>query len=223
MTGAWTTKSRSIGLWSQVNKYVDMYSAINDINPEEHWLKRWKELVTVHNIITKKRDFEFIAYFITGNPESTVAECLQYLFTLIAFLDQHINITAISINRNIQYYFNGDDLKPNVSNTNELQLSTDDQNSFAPLVNQHCDSESNAEQELESILDSDTPSQQPSETDVYNQALNSATSTLKKLSDYTTTTTNNDTPDNNTEENNPMLKECKMKKEKIGMTRIRLI
>ena len=42
--------------------------------------------------------------------------------------------------------------------------------------------------------------QQPSETNIYDQALNYATSTLKKLSDYTSTTTNNNTMSNNIDE-----------------------
>ncbi len=99
--------------------------------------------------------------------------------TLIPFLDQHINITAISANGNIQYTYNGDDLK-NESDTNDPPSPTNDQNSFVPLSNQHSDTESNARQELESILNSESPlQQQKTDTDVYSQALNYTTSTLK--------------------------------------------
>ena len=89
MTGTWIGKTRSLGLWSHINKYVENFSNTNNIQQDEPWLTRWNELVTVHYIMKKKRDFEFIAYVITGHPEATVIECLRHLFTLIPFLDQH--------------------------------------------------------------------------------------------------------------------------------------
>ena len=105
MTGTWIGKTRSLGLWSHVDKYVQSYSATNNIPQDEPWLLRWNELVSVHNIMKKKRDFEFIAYVITGNPEATVIDCLRHLFTIIPFLDQHIEITAVNNSGTIQYTY----------------------------------------------------------------------------------------------------------------------
>ena len=177
MTGAWTTKTRSSGLWSHVNTYVNSYSTVNDIDSNEPWLKRWNELVTVHNILKKKRDFEFIAYVITGNPEASIVDCIQHLFTFIPFLDQHINIYAISINGNIQYSYNEDTTQPAIPEDKEQTI---DKNRFASLKS---DEESIEENELDDILNSTSPP--PPDNDVYSQALDTATSTLKKLSDYT--------------------------------------
>ena len=186
MTGTWIGKTRSLGLWSHINKYVENFSNTNNIQQDEPWLTRWNELVTVHYIMKKKRDFEFIAYVITGHPEATVIECLRHLFTLIPFLDQHIEITAISDSGTIQYTYH-DEVFTNDSPDDPIP-SIDTNNRFALLTK---DSETNDDTILDDILNT---TQQA--TDVYNQALDSATSTLKKISNYT---------DNITDDNNSML------------------
>lgn len=187
---AWISKSRSNGLWTTIDKYVTAYSTANNIAQDEHWLKSWRELITVHKITKKKRDFEFIAYIITGNPEVTVVECLQHLYTLIPFLDQHITITKISDIRNIKYTCNDKKITTTETETEEPPSQNNNDNSFAPLASNQSDIESNAEQAgLELILNSEsTATQQKENINVYSQALSSATSTLRKLSDYTNPT-----------------------------------
>lgn len=187
MTGTWIGKTRSLGLWSHVNKYVDTYSTTNNIPQDKPWLARWKELVTVHKIIKKKRDFEFIAYVITGNPKATVIECLRHLFTFIPFLDQHIEITAISDSGTIQKIYH-DEVFTN-DQPDDPTPSVDTQNRFASLTN---DFEQNDDTILDNILNTSTNST-PQATDVYSQALDSAMSTLKKISDYTDNITDKNT------------------------------
>ena len=196
MTGTWIGKTRSLGLWSTINEYVTRYATVNNIASDEPWLQRWNELITVHKITKKKRDFEFIAYVICGNPEATVNQCLQHLFTLIPFLEQHINITAINDNGNIQYTYTDEEILP--LKTVPEQIGND--NLYTPLSNESdTAANSQAEKDLESILNSDNSTQTVHNTnqDVYTQALTSATSTLKKLSDYTDekSSISNDVPD----------------------------
>ena len=181
MTGTWIGKTRSLGLWSNIDKYVKQYSAVNNITDDEPWLKRWNELINVHKIMKKKRDFEFISYVITGNPEATVIECLQHLFSLIPFLDQHIDITATNDNGNIQYIYHEDPIK--APSPKQTQISSNDNNRYATL------DRDNDNKDLESILNSDHSSdtqQHGDNNDVYDQALDSAPSTLQKLSDFAT-------------------------------------
>ena len=98
MIGTWIGKTRSLSLWSYINDYVTAYESAHTTAIDESWFKRWKELIDVHNITKKKRSFEFIAYVITGNPESTVNECLQTLFSLIPSLDSSIIVTNTNEN-----------------------------------------------------------------------------------------------------------------------------
>lgn len=185
MTGTWIGKNRSVGLWSNINTYVQTYTAVNDISTDEPWLKRWNELITVHKILKKKREYEFIAYVITGNPESTVEECLTTLFSFIPFLDQHIEITATNDNGNIQYTYHPESFQPKLQ-TDQTSDIPEDTNPFASLR----DDEDKDEKDLDSILkssDHDTDEERTNDpNDVYTQALTAATSTLQQLSDYTT-------------------------------------
>lgn len=181
MTGTWIGKTRSNGLWSNINDYVKKYSDVNNISDDEPWLRRWHELITIHKITKSKRDYEFIAYVITGNPEATVNECLQHLFALIPFLDQHIEITATSVNGSIQYIYHDNELEHKDTPDDEQF----DVNRYSTLQQEN-EANEQADKDLESVLKSDNSSTVNSpDTDLYNQALDTATSTLKKLSDYT--------------------------------------
>ena len=171
MSQTWIGKARSLSLWAHINNYVDAYTTIHQTPPDEPWFQRWKELINIHNITKKKRDFEFIAYVITGNPEATVFECIQHIFSFIPELDKHINITSTNTNGNIQYTY--------------TEPSEDTSNRFAAFMTDDT-SDNQAEKDLESILDSETSDNKkpsPNPTNVFDNAMNTATSTLKKLSD----------------------------------------
>ena len=116
MSQTWIGKARSLSLWAHINNYVDAYTTIHQTPPDEPWFQRWKELINIHNITKKKRDFEFIAYVITGNPEATVFEYIQHIFSFIPELDKHINITSTNINGNIQYTYT----EPSEDNSNRF-------------------------------------------------------------------------------------------------------
>ena len=76
MTGAWVGKARCLSLWKTINEYVHTYVDINNTPPNEPWYLRWKELIEKYKIL-EKRDFEFLAFVITGDPESTVLDCIE--------------------------------------------------------------------------------------------------------------------------------------------------
>lgn len=181
MSQAWIGKARSLSLWTQIDIYVDSYVSIHQTSPDESWYLRWKELINFHKITKKKRDFEFIAYVITGNPEATVLDCLKYLFTFIPDLDKHFHITLTNqSNGNIQYTYS--------------PPTNDTSNRFAAfLSDEHSDSQ--AEKELDDILDSDnTDTKHPaSNSNIFGEALDNATSTLKKLSDFRESSSNEST------------------------------
>ena len=191
MTGTWIGKTRSLSLWSHVNDYVNAYTTINKTPQDEPWYVRWKELITVHNIIKKKRDFQFIAYVITGNPEATVLNCLEHLFTIIPDLNHHIQVTTSNTNGNIQYMYK----ELAIESPPTLPTSVD--NRYSAFSTDTDSSHHDADKELESILQSNTST--PEKPEIFDQALNNATSTLKKLSDYTDNVDTNDTATLNNE------------------------
>ena len=113
-------------------------------------------------------------------------ECLWRLFTFIPFLKQHIEIPAISDSGTIQYTYHD---KVFTNDSPDDPIPSIDTNDWFALLTK--DSKTNDDTILDDILNTTQPA-----TDVYNQALDSATSTLKKISDYM---------DNITDDNNSML------------------
>ena len=173
MSQLWIGKGRSVTLWTQIDDYVDSYVTIHKTPSDASWFLRWKELINFHKITKKKREFEFIAYVITGNPEATILDCITRLFTYIPDLDNHMHITLTNpTNGNIQYTYTPPKTD---TTTNRYAALTSDENS-----------DSQAERDLEDILQSSTTDPDKHSTDnVFDSALDTATSTLKKLSDFT--------------------------------------
>ena len=97
---------------------------------------------------------------------------------MIPYLEQHIRITAINDNGNIQYTYTDEEILP----TDKVPEQIGHDTLYKPLSNESDTANSQAEKDLESILNSETSTQtiQNPNQDVYIQALTSATSTLKK-------------------------------------------
>ena len=105
MSGVWIGQARSIGLWTNINQYVETYVNIHQTAVDEPWYQTWSNLITEDRILTKERHFQFIAYRITHNPDATVEDCINKLFELIPRLSEHINIIDTNDRGNIQYTY----------------------------------------------------------------------------------------------------------------------
>ena len=104
MTGVWVGKARCLTLWNSINDYVNTFVANNDTPDNTPWLQHWKELIGKHKILDK-RDFEFLAFVITGNADATVLDCIQTLTSLIPNLSKHLTIELTNNNGNVQYKY----------------------------------------------------------------------------------------------------------------------
>ena len=62
MSGIWIGQARSIGLWTNVNQYVETYINIHPTAIKEPWYQIWCDLILADQILTKDRHFQFIAY-----------------------------------------------------------------------------------------------------------------------------------------------------------------
>ena len=61
------------------------------------------ELVKQYKIL-EKRDFEFLAFVITGDPDATVLKCIT-IIELIPNLSKHLIIEYTNNNGNVQYRY----------------------------------------------------------------------------------------------------------------------
>ncbi len=97
-------------------------------------------------------------------------------------MDQHIEITATNhTNGNIQYVYHDEQIHQPYTEPKNIV----NDNVYAPLTILDQNTDSQAERDLSSILTSDNSTElQQQKPDIYNQALDNATSTLKKLSDF---------------------------------------
>ena len=96
---------------------------------DESWYKQWYKLIHKDVILEKERHFQLIAFQITGDPDSTVHDCIQSLFHLIPKLTDHIEIIDTNEKGNIQYIVhNKPSVKQNFDNNpyQSLQESHDD-------------------------------------------------------------------------------------------------
>ena len=105
MSGVWIGQARSIGLWTNIDQYVETYINIHRTATKEQWYQTWCDLISKDQILTKERHFQFIAYRITGDPDATVETCVRTLFDLIPNLSEHINILDTNDKGNIQYTY----------------------------------------------------------------------------------------------------------------------
>ena len=71
MSGVWVGQTKCHALWVAIDKYVTQYSTDHDIN-NEPWYNKWYNLVNKDLILDKDRHFQFIAFKITGDPDSNV-------------------------------------------------------------------------------------------------------------------------------------------------------
>ena len=116
MSTVWVGQSRCHALWVTIDKYVKHYVTEHDVE-EEPWYKKWYKLIHKDMLLDKERQFQFLAFQITGDPDSTVYDCIQSLFNLIPKLTEHIEIIDINEKGNIQYIVhNTPSVKPNLGN-----------------------------------------------------------------------------------------------------------
>ena len=188
MTGAWVGKARCLTLWKTINEYVSTYVAINETPTSTPWYARWNELVTKYKIL-EKRDFEFLAFVITGTPDATVLDCIHTLIELIPNLSDHLTIKYTNDNGNVQYEYT-----PLNRSTQQVSKLTDD-NPFSILKNNSDDDDSNTTHNLPpntpdsrpDTLFSNIPTQDSNyardTSRLYESALETAESTLNALTD----------------------------------------
>ena len=69
-------------------------------------------------ILDKDCHFQFIAFKITGDPDSNIHQCLQSLFELIPDLSNHIEILDSNEKGNIQYIVKNQTSRPQTSDNN---------------------------------------------------------------------------------------------------------
>ena len=105
MSGVWIGQARSIGLWTNVNQYVETYINIHPTVIDEPWYHTWRNLITQDQILNKERHFQFIAFRITQNPDATIEACIHKLFDLIPKLSDRIDIVDTNEKGNIQYTY----------------------------------------------------------------------------------------------------------------------
>ena len=105
MSGVWIGQARSIGLWTNVNQYVETYINIHPTVIDEPWYHTWRNLITQDQILNKERHFQFIAFRITQNPDATIEACIHKLFDRIPKLLDHIDIVDTNEKGNIQYTY----------------------------------------------------------------------------------------------------------------------
>ena len=103
MSGVWIGQARSIGLWTNINNYVDTYVNVHHTPDTETWYHLWRKYVSEDKILDKDRHFQYIAFRITGNADATVKDCVDKLCDLIPRLADHINILDTNEKGNIQY------------------------------------------------------------------------------------------------------------------------
>ena len=130
MSTVWVGQSRCHALWVTIDKYVKNYITEHDVN-DEPWYKKWYKLIHKDMLLDKEQHFQFITFQITGDPDSTVHDCILSLFHLIPKLTDHIEIIDTNEKGNIQYIVHN---KPSVeqnfdNNPNQsLQDSYDNDN-----------------------------------------------------------------------------------------------
>ena len=195
MTGAWVGRKRCLSLWRTINEYVTTYVNINNTPSDEAWYIRWRDLIDKHNIL-EKRDFDFLAYVIVGRPDATVLDCIHTLTSFIPNLSEHITIILTNSKGNVQYSFTP--LAPNANPstlTNRNQFSSlqedTDSDSSEETVPPHTSPEltSKPSPTPSDFIQSGitrSPTQKPTTTPtkVYQSALDTATSTLNVISDF---------------------------------------
>ena len=83
ISDVWIGQTCSIGLWMNVNQYVETYINIHPTFTKEPWYQTWCDLISKDQILTKDQHFQFIAYRITNDTDVTVEICVWTLFELI--------------------------------------------------------------------------------------------------------------------------------------------
>ena len=195
MTGAWVGKARCLSLWKTINTYVTTYIDIHSISLDTPWVKRWMNLVDQHRIL-EKRDFEFLAFVIAGDPEATVLQCINTIIDLIPNLSEHLIIEFTNNNGNVQYRYIP--LNPPIQSVakltddnrfSHLQSDTESEEPAADTddIADHSQSPSKRSPEPSDIIDqTPIPSSGTgilNKDNVYQSALRTATSTLDAISD----------------------------------------
>ena len=105
-TSNWIGPTRTLKLWTNIDKYVKSYAEFHDITEEkESWYKEWCKMVNDYNLLQKGLHYVFIAFIITGNPEATVEECVRKVYTFVPNLDKHVIIVESNDKGNLRYQY----------------------------------------------------------------------------------------------------------------------
>ena len=103
MSGVWIGRKSATGLWLNINNYVQTYVNVHQTPESETWYCLWRKYVSEDKILDKDRQYQYIAFRITGNADASVKNCVDTLFDLIPRLADHIDIIDTNEKGNIQY------------------------------------------------------------------------------------------------------------------------
>ena len=91
----WTGKGTAYKVWHDVNKYVESFTAENPHELEKPWFKTWYTHFHTNQIYNDTLPLQLAAFVITGDPHSTIHNCVLVLFQLIPQLEQHLIIQEV--------------------------------------------------------------------------------------------------------------------------------
>ena len=91
----WTGKNSAHKTWTEINEFVDSYTATHPEEHETEWYHSWYRIFHVGRIGERRIPFQVAALLILDNPDASFNECIARLRDMIPELSTYLRVDTL--------------------------------------------------------------------------------------------------------------------------------